>query len=75
MDEKLDIVGLSTVAGVLPSKLFCARGYWCGADTIVFANCIQKGTLIGPPCPFAMKMKEIIAKDLGKSVTILDYTH
>ena len=46
-----------------------------GADTIVFASCIQKGTPIGYPCPFAKKMKDLIAKDLGDSVKFLDYTH
>lgn len=30
-----------------------------GADTIAFASCIQKGTPIGFPCPFAKKMKDI----------------
>ena len=46
-----------------------------GADTIAFASCIQKGTPIGYPCPFARKMKEIIANDLGDAVRFLDYTH
>ena len=46
-----------------------------GADTIVFASCIQKGTPIGYPCPFAKKMKELIAKDLGDEINLLDYTH
>ncbi|HIW36236.1 MAG TPA: CGGC domain-containing protein [Candidatus Treponema faecavium] len=46
-----------------------------GADTIAFASCIQKGTPIGYPCPFAKKMKEIIANDLGDSAALLDYTH
>ena len=45
------------------------------ADTIAFASCIQKGTPIGYPCPFAKKMKEIIAKDLGEGIRFLDYTH
>ena len=46
-----------------------------GADTIAFASCIQKGTPIGYPCPFAKKMKELIEKDLGGKVRLLDYTH
>lgn len=46
-----------------------------GADTLAFASCIQKGTPIGYPCPFAKKMKELIQKDLGEQVSILDYTH
>ena len=46
-----------------------------GADTIAFASCIRKGTPIGYPCPFAKKMKEIIEKDLGDKIKLLDYTH
>ena len=46
-----------------------------GADTIAFASCIQKGTPIGYPCPFARKMKGLIEKDLGEGVQLLDYTH
>lgn len=46
-----------------------------GADTIVFASCIQKGTPIGYPCPFAKKMKDLIQKDLGEDIRFIDYTH
>ena len=46
-----------------------------GADTIVFASCIQKGNPIGYPCPFAKKMKEIIANDQKEAVQFLDWTH
>ncbi len=47
-----------------------------GADTIAFASCIQRGNPIGYPCPFANRMKDVIAKDLqDKGVTLLDYTH
>ena len=56
---------------VLRARLLVERG----ADTIAFASCIQKGTPIGYPCPFAKKMKELIEKDLGGKVRLLDYTH
>ena len=56
---------------VLRARLLVERG----ADTIAFASCIQKGTPIGYPCPFAKKMKELIEKDLGSKVRLLDYTH
>ncbi len=46
-----------------------------GADTIAFASCIQKGTPLGYPCPFAKKMKELIKNDLDDSIEFLDYTH
>lgn len=47
-----------------------------GADTIVFASCITKGTPIGYPCPFAKRMQEIVKKDVGeKPFAFLDHTH
>ena len=46
-----------------------------GADTISFASCITKGTPIGYPCPFKDKMIELVRKEAGESVNILDYTH
>ena len=77
IDEDIEIIGFINCGGcpakkaVLSARELVRRG----ADTIVFASCIQKGTPIGYPCPFAKKMKEIIANDLGDSVTLLDYTH
>ena len=46
-----------------------------GADTIAFASCIQKGTPIGYPCPFAQQMRKRVADDLGPDIRILDHTH
>lgn len=75
--EEIDLIGFINCGGcpgkkaVLRAREFVKRG----ADTIVFASCIQKGTPIGYPCPFAKKMKELIEKDLGERVRIIDYTH
>ena len=44
-------------------------------DTIAFASCITKGNPIGYPCPFAAKMKELVQKEVGDAVKILDFTH
>ena len=46
-----------------------------GADTIAFASCIQKGTPIGYPCPFAKRMIQLVQNDLGEQINIIDYTH
>ena len=46
-----------------------------GADTIAFASCIKKGTPIGYACPFAAKMRAIVADEVGEDVEILDWTH
>ena len=63
--------GVSREKSILRARELVKRG----ADTIVFASCIQKGTPIGYPCPFAKKMKELIAKDIGDGIRILDYSH
>ncbi len=46
-----------------------------GAEVIVLASCIAKGTPIGFPCPHAGQMKEAIKKKIGESIEILDYSH
>lgn len=77
VQEEIEIIGFINCGGC-PAKKAVLRARELvkrGADTIVFASCIQKGTPIGYPCPFAKKMKELIAKDLGDSIKILDYTH
>lgn len=77
VEEYIELVGFCNCGGcpgkkaVLRARLLAERG----ADTIAFASCIQKGTPIGYPCPFAKKMKELIEKDLGGKVRLLDYTH
>ena len=77
IEEDIEIVGFINCGGCPAKKAgLRARGLVRrGADTIVFASCIQKGTPIGYPCPFARKMKELVEKDLGEGVRFLDYTH
>ena len=77
VNEDIELIGFCNCGGcpgkkaVLRAKPLVARG----ADTIAFASCLQKGTPIGYPCPFSRKMKEIIEKNLGDKVRLLDYTH
>lgn len=77
VEEEIEIIGFINCGGCPGKKaLLRARGMVeRGADTIAFASCIQKGTPIGYPCPFAEKMKELIQDDLGDKIKILDYTH
>ena len=56
---------------VLRARLLKSRG----ADTIAFASCISKGTPIGYPCPFAKRIKELVQKEVGEDIKILDCTH
>lgn len=73
----IEIVGFINCGGC-PGKKAVLRGRELvrrGADTIAFASCIQKGTPIGFPCPFAKKMRDLVSNDLGENIKILDYTH
>ena len=77
IEEDIEIVGFTNCGGC-PGKKSLLRAKELvrrGADTIAFASCIQKGTPIGYPCPFANKMKELMEKNLGGEVQLLDYTH
>ncbi len=77
VEEDIEIIGFINCGGcpgkkgVLRARELVKRG----ADTIAFASCIQKGTPIGYPCPFAKKMRDLVANDLGDDVRIIDYTH
>lgn len=77
IEEDIEIVGFINCGGC-PGKKSILRARTLvqrGADTIVFASCITKGNPIGYPCPFAKKMIEIVRKDLGENIKIIDYTH
>ncbi len=75
--EEIEIIGFCNCGGC-PGKKSVLRARELvrrGADTIAFASCIQKGTPLGYPCPFAKKMKTIIENELPESIRFLDYTH
>lgn len=75
--ESIEIVGFCNCGGCPGKKaVFRARKLVdAGADTIAFASCIQKGTPIGYPCPFAKKMQEVVSQNIGDGIRILPYTH
>lgn len=75
--ENIEVVGVNTCGGC-PGKKAVTRAAEMvkrGADTIVLASCISRGTPIGFPCPHAQMMKDAIVKKLGNSIRIIDYTH
>lgn len=77
VEDEVKLIGFTTCGGC-PGKKAVARAVEMvkrGADTIVLASCITKGNPIGFPCPHAQAIKEAIAKNLGESVKIIDYTH
>ena len=77
VDEDIEIVGFLNCGGC-PGKKALLRAKEMvkrGADTIVFASYISKGTPIGFPCPFAKQMMETVKKGLGDDIRIIEYTH
>ena len=76
VEEEIEIVGFTSCGGC-PGKKAVLRARELvkrGADAIAFASCIQKGTPIGYPCPFHQKMQELVEKEVGEDVRILEYT-
>ena len=77
IEDDIEIIGFINCGGC-PAKKSVLRARELvkrGADTIVFASCIQRGNPIGYPCPYSKKMKDLIVKDLGEDIRFLDYTH
>ena len=77
IDEEIEVIGVNTCGGC-PGKKAVTRAQEMikrGADTIVLASCISKGTPIGFSCPFAKIMKDAIQRNIGDSIQIIDYTH
>ena len=77
IEEDIELIGITTCGGC-PGKRTVTRVAEMikrGADTIVLASCIFKGTPIGFPCPNAEQIKNIISKKFGETVRIIDYTH
>ena len=75
--DDIEIVGFTNCGGC-PGKKVVLRVRKLierGADTIALASCITKGTPIGYPCPYREKMLELVKKEAGETVTVLEYTH
>lgn len=75
--ESIELVGFINCGGcpgkkaVLRTRELIKRS----CDTIAFASCINKGNPIGYPCPFRVKMRELVEKEVGENIRIIEYTH
>jgi predicted metal-binding protein len=77
VEGEIEVIGFTTCGGY-PGKRAVTRAAEMvkrGADTIVLCSCITRGNPIGFACPHVQAMKDAIAKKLGDSVSIIDYTH
>ena len=77
VEEDIELVGFTNCGGCQGKRvpLRVRELVKRGADTIVFASCIKKGTPIGYPCPFARRLMNLAAAEAGAGVSILDWTH
>ncbi len=75
--EDIEIVGFINCGGCPGKKVLLRVNELIrrGADTIVFASCIVKGTPMGYPCPFNKKIRDLVQTAVGDKVRILEYTH
>ena len=72
-----EVVGFVSCGGC-PGKRAVARAQMLcdkGAEGVVLASCITKGTPLDFPCPHREIMLQAIRKKLGDKVPVLDYTH
>lgn len=77
VQEEIEVIGVNTCGGC-PGKKAVTRSAEMvkrGADTIVLASCISKGTPIGFSCPHAEQMKGAIEHRVGDTIKIINYTH
>lgn len=77
IEEEIEVIGVNTCGGC-PGKKAVTRAAEMvkrGADTIVLASCITKGSPIGFACPYAQQMRAAIEKKVGEIIKIIDYTH
>ena len=77
VEEEIELVGFTNCGGCPGKKVPLRAGLLVrrGADTIAFASCITRGTPIGYPCPHAEKMLELVRREVGSEVAVLEYTH
>ena len=77
VEGDINLIGFTNCGGC-PGKKAALRARELvnrGVDTIAFASCIKKGMPINFPCPHAEKMMELVKKEVGDRIKILEYTH
>jgi len=75
--ENIEVMGFVSCGGC-PGKRAVSRAKRMierGAEVIVQASCITKGTPIGFPCPFAEEMRDAIKRRVGETIQVLTYSH
>jgi len=73
----VEIIGFVSCGGC-PGKRAVTRAKMMverGAEAIVFASCIAKGTPIGFPCPHSEQIKASVINKIGAGIEVFEYTH
>ena len=74
---QVQIIGFVSCGGC-PGKRAVSRAKIMvdrGAEAIVFASCIKRGTPMGFSCPHYKAMKDAIIRTIGSEIEVIDYTH
>lgn len=74
---ELEVVGWNTCGGC-PGKKIVPRVLGMvqrGAEAIVLASCMTKGTPIGFVCPHVEQIKEVVKKHLPQGILLIEYSH
>lgn len=77
VEDEIEIIGFSTCGGC-PGKKVISRAKEMirrGADTIVLASCMTKGTPIQFPCPHVGQIMKALESNLSKEITLVRDTH
>lgn len=73
----VDVVGFVSCGGC-PGKRAVTRAKMLldrGAEAVLLASCMGKGSPIGFPCPHFSSIKSAIEKKVGPEVKVIDWTH
>lgn len=72
-----EVVGFVSCGGC-PGKRAVSRAQIMvdrGAEAIVFASCISKGTPIGMPCPHFVAIRDAVFRKIGDGIRIIEWSH
>lgn len=76
IEEDIELVTINTCGGCPGKKIITRvkKMIHCGADTIVLASCLKKGTPVNFPCPHFELIKNTLTNKY-KDLKIIDWTH
>lgn len=77
VEDEIEMIGFSTCGGC-PGKKVISRAKEMvrrGADTIVLASCMTRGTPIQFSCPYVDRIIKALESNLSKEIVLIKDTH